>query len=542
MGGGLMNLIAYGSANIILNGNPSKTFFVAKYNKYTNFGLQRIRLDYRGQRNLDFADETIMEFKIDRHADLLHDTYLVVTMPDIWSSIHWKQSSPQSYIPYEFRWVDNFACALIKSITVRSGGNIISQYSGEYLYCMRERDHTSKYALWDRMSGNVPHFTDPANAHGRQNEYPSAIYDSSSNDTPMIIEPSIRGGKIYIPIETWFSKTGKMALPLVAMQYQETYIEIKFNPISHLYTIRDLKDASGGYLHRQPDPTKDEHSFYRFVNPPENKVAEDYSNKINSWNGDIHLLATYVWLDKQERAVFARDNQSYLIKNVSEVEYKNVNGMRTVDIISKNLVANWMFRFRRTDAKDRNQWFNYSNWPVKDKLPTPAKKAVESLSVPPYLDHIKGPKIYFYSELHEENIKEILIDFSIKMDGKIREDNLPAGVYKWVEKFNRTSGIAEDGIYCYNFGLNNSSYDIQPSGAMNVNKFNKIQFEFETINPPFDPEFNFAVQCDDQSGDIVGVEKNLASMYKYSFDLLVMEERYNVVEVTAGRMALKYAR
>ena len=42
-----MNLIAYGSANIILNGNPSKTFFVAKYNKYTNFGLQRIYLiDY----------------------------------------------------------------------------------------------------------------------------------------------------------------------------------------------------------------------------------------------------------------------------------------------------------------------------------------------------------------------------------------------------------------------------------------------------------------------------------------------------------------
>ena len=113
MGGGLMNLIAYGSANIILNGNPSKTFFVAKYNKYTNFGLQRIRLDYRGQRNLDFADETIMEFKIDRHADLLHDTYLAVTMPDIWSSIYGNYSTKEM-VPYEFRWVENFACAMIK--------------------------------------------------------------------------------------------------------------------------------------------------------------------------------------------------------------------------------------------------------------------------------------------------------------------------------------------------------------------------------------------------------------------------------------------
>tara|TARA_Y100000817_G_scaffold314717_1_gene314768 strand:+ start:5832 stop:7484 length:1653 start_codon:yes stop_codon:yes gene_type:complete len=550
MGGGLMNLIANGSANIILNGNPSKTFFVAKYNKYTNFGLQRIRLSYTGQRKLDFADETIMEFKIPRNADLLHDTYLVVTMPDIWSSIYGNNIT-EAFVPYEFRWVENFACAMIKSITVRSGGNIISQYSGEYLYCMRERDHTSKYALWNRMSGNVPHFTDPANAYGRPNQYPTAIYDPS-NSMPSVIEPSIRGGKIYIPIETWFSKTGKMALPLVAMQYQETYIEIKFNPISHLYTIRDIDaiDASGGYPRIAPDPTKDAHSFYRFVNPPEYLTAQSYSNTVNSWNGDIHLLATYVWLDKKERAVFARDNQSYLIKNVSEVEYKNVNGMRTIDIISKNLVANWMFRFRRTDVEDRNQWFNYSNWPVKDVLPTHATDISGSgIKSRKHTDgedlwvYKNGPEIFFYNKLHEENIKEILIDFSIKMDGKIREDNLPAGVYKWVEKFNRTSGIAEDGIYCYNFGLNNSSYDIQPSGAMNVNKFNKIQFEFSTINPPIDVSgVTFSVQCDDQSGDIVGVQKDLASMYKYSFDLLVMEERYNVVEVTAGRMGLKYAR
>ena len=121
------------------------------------------------------------------------------------------------------------------------------------------------------MCGNVPHFTDTANAHGRPNQYPTAIYDPS-NSMPSVIEPSIRGGKIYIPIETWFSKTGKMALPLVAMQYQETYIEIKFNPISHLYTIRNVVDkvgaASGGYLRIAPDPTKDEHSFYRFINPP----------------------------------------------------------------------------------------------------------------------------------------------------------------------------------------------------------------------------------------------------------------------------------
>ena len=40
MPGGLMNLVAEGNQNIILNGNPSKTFFKTVYSKYTNFGLQ----------------------------------------------------------------------------------------------------------------------------------------------------------------------------------------------------------------------------------------------------------------------------------------------------------------------------------------------------------------------------------------------------------------------------------------------------------------------------------------------------------------------
>ena len=36
MAGGLMNLVATGQQNIILNGNPSKTYWKAAYKKYTN--------------------------------------------------------------------------------------------------------------------------------------------------------------------------------------------------------------------------------------------------------------------------------------------------------------------------------------------------------------------------------------------------------------------------------------------------------------------------------------------------------------------------
>ena len=54
MTGGLMNLTAIGNENIILNGNPKKTYFKATYNKHTNFGLQRFRIDYKGSRILNY--------------------------------------------------------------------------------------------------------------------------------------------------------------------------------------------------------------------------------------------------------------------------------------------------------------------------------------------------------------------------------------------------------------------------------------------------------------------------------------------------------
>ena len=46
MAGGLMQLVSQGQANLILNGNPEKSFFKCTYKKYTNFGKQNFRLDY----------------------------------------------------------------------------------------------------------------------------------------------------------------------------------------------------------------------------------------------------------------------------------------------------------------------------------------------------------------------------------------------------------------------------------------------------------------------------------------------------------------
>ena len=88
MAGGLLNIISEGNNNVILTGTPTKTFFSVKYSKYTNFGLQKFRLDYDGVRDLRLTDDSVFKFKVKRYAELLMDTYVVITLPDIWSPIH----------------------------------------------------------------------------------------------------------------------------------------------------------------------------------------------------------------------------------------------------------------------------------------------------------------------------------------------------------------------------------------------------------------------------------------------------------------------
>ena len=67
MPGGLLNIISEGSNNVFLTGNPTKTFFNVTYSKYTNFGLQKFRIDYEGSRDLRTTTPSIFKFKIKTH-------------------------------------------------------------------------------------------------------------------------------------------------------------------------------------------------------------------------------------------------------------------------------------------------------------------------------------------------------------------------------------------------------------------------------------------------------------------------------------------
>ena len=227
-----------------------------------------------------------------------------------------------------------------------------------------------------------------------------------------------------------------------------------------------------------------------------------------------------------------------------------------MDIDSLGMVANWMFYFQRSDANLRNEWSNYTNWPY-NYMPadiTPASTAGNypnpnpepPLLVPNELGPGVNPDgtltgLMVSGVYNPQNLKDILVSMGILMDGQYRENMLPAGVFNYVQKYTRTSGFAPDGLYCYNFSLDTSPFNLQPSGAMNMSRFTNIQFEFTTISPPFDPMAQVLTICDPTTGELVGINKPTWRIYDYNFNLYVMEERINMVIFVGGNAGLLYA-
>jgi hypothetical protein len=118
---------------------------------------------------------------------------------------------------------------------------------------------------------------------------------------------------------------------------------------------------------------------------------------------------------------------------------------------------------------------------------------------------------------------------------------MDAGVLEFVEKYVRTNGDAPDGLYCYNFCLDTNPFVYQPSGAMNMSKFNQIEFEFKTHQPVLDASAQFYTICGPQ-GQAIGANKLNWNIYDYTYNLFVFEERYNILEVASGTAGLMFAR
>lgn len=536
MPGGLLNLITKRDDNVILNSNPKKTFFKSVYLKYTNFGLQKFRIDFNGLRTLRMNEPSYFSFKIPRHGDLLMDTYIAINLPNIWSPLYY-DSSNNKYIEYQFQWIKNIGTEIIEEIEITCDGQILQKFPGTYINLLSHRDFAAKKNNFDYMTGNRPELYDPANNNNFNGFYPNAVYLPSYGTDGA--QPSINSTTLYIPITAWFTFNSQQAIPLVALQYSEIHINIKFRPVKELFTIIDVTaqpDSNNNYPRIQPNFNNIYHQFYRFIQTPPDDTKQDsnqnsfYENKKTEWNADIHLIANYAFLDTNEVKLFTNSPQTYLIKDIYEHKFYDIAQSKMLNLMTSSLVTSWMFILRRSDVKLRNEWTNYTNFDF-------------STTTLPLLNSTTNPLIKTTGKFYNSSYKEILQTFGIIIDGKYRENTLHSGVFRNTTNFIHSNANFNDipYVYTYNFCLNTSPFTTQPSGAFNFNNYKNTTLEITTITPPFSNNSSYDIICDD-NGDILGINKPINAIYKYTYDLILIEERYNVLNIINGMCGLKYAR
>lgn len=192
MGGGLMQLVAYGAQDIYLTGNPQITFFKVVYRRHTNFSMESIEQTFNGAA--EFGKRVTCT--VSRNGDLMHRVYLQVTVPALDSNAS---------------WVDWLGHALIKNVEVEIGGQRVDKHYGDWMH------------IWNELTQSA----------GKKAGYETMVGKTVSGQTDL-----------YIPLEFWFCRNPGLALPLIALQYHEVKINLEFRSAAECMSEADTTAPS----------------------------------------------------------------------------------------------------------------------------------------------------------------------------------------------------------------------------------------------------------------------------------------------------------
>jgi len=177
MGGGLLQLVAYGAQDVYLTGNPQITFFKVVYRRHTNFSLEAIEQTFNGTPTYGSR----VTCQISRNGDLINRAYLVVTLPT------------------GVNFCNYIGLKLINYVEIEIGGQRIDRHYSQWLYIWNELSLpvSKKQGYFDMVGG----------AGGSFNAYNNVL---------------------HIPLEFWFCRNIGLSLPLIALQYHEVKINLNF--------------------------------------------------------------------------------------------------------------------------------------------------------------------------------------------------------------------------------------------------------------------------------------------------------------------------
>lgn len=203
MAGGLIQLVAYGLEDLYLTKDPQITFFKIVYRRHTNFSTEVIPQFFLQTPNFGKRVTCVLS----RNGDLIRKMHLVVTLPVI---PQFKDEDNNIDVITKFAWVRRIGYAIIKSIEIEIGNELIDKQYGDWLNIWHELTVPNEKDL-SKILGDVKEVTDFSN--GKQSY------------------------KLFIPLKFWFNRFTGIALPVISLQYNNVKINLELRPIEETYII-----------------------------------------------------------------------------------------------------------------------------------------------------------------------------------------------------------------------------------------------------------------------------------------------------------------
>ena len=486
-GGGLLSLVAYGSQNVILSGNPDMTYFYKTFKKYTHFALETTTKGMDGPSYYPYDTSTQVRARVDRVGDLLSDMYFSFEIPAIYSKYRKTNQTQGPVGQLEFEWVRYLGAAAIQSVSISIGPNKVQEFTGEYIMARAMIDYNAdKFQKWRKLVGDTPEITSPANglygsATVTGGGYPT-VYEDTTNST-QTNAPSIPSYTIYVPLPFWFTEEGQ-ALPLVGLQYYTVDVTINLRPSQTLYTTLDISGfrmAPGfGIVSPQaniqgniPDVINVDSSKTQLLNfmTDINKTLP----ALNTWLFKPTLHTTYVFLPETERTLFATTPLSYLNRQVTHISFPEIVNNQALDLDIHNPITRIIILPRRSDVLQyKNSMDNITNWWDWPNRPKILTKPIPEFAGSSYIiQTIASGRQVTNGQL------DIINNLRVLSDGNQLQELKPNSFYTDLTHFKYLDGGVNN-IPVYSFELYSPSS--QPSGSVNSSRIRNFQIDLQ-INP-----------------------------------------------------------
>jgi len=205
MGGGLMQLVAYGAQDIYLTGNPQITFFKVVYRRHTNFSMEAIQQTFNGTVQVGGSTVTCT---ISRNGDLVSRLWLDVLLKNPVNA-----SGATTY----GNWTNNTGHALVEECEIEIGGQRIDRHYSQWL------------DVWNELTDHDESEWAGLNKHAAKDAYLTSgpVLASGAN-------VNLPTNQLYVPLQFWFCRNPGLALPLIALQYHEVKLKLTTRNILHL--------------------------------------------------------------------------------------------------------------------------------------------------------------------------------------------------------------------------------------------------------------------------------------------------------------------